>query len=81
MAWWVDLGFSWSTFAERGRLIGMFKYFTLEAGLRALQANYAWEGMDSDNGFTAAASLAATERKWFGGGFTVGGFLSVEGGF
>ncbi|MBW1807206.1 MAG: DUF3570 domain-containing protein [Deltaproteobacteria bacterium] len=81
VAWWADLGFSWSTFAERGRLIGMFKYFTLETGLRVLQANYAWEGMGSDNGFTNAASLAATERKWFGGGFTIGGFLSVEGGF
>ena len=81
IAWWAQIGCSWTAFPERGRLLGMFKYLSVEAALRTSRAYYQWEGSGSNNGFTSYAWLASDERQPFGGGWLFGGWLGFEGGF
>jgi hypothetical protein len=81
IAWWTRLGLSWMTFPRHGRLLAMFKYITLSASIRALHADYGWEGADSPNGFSSYESLASSERKVFSGGWNFGGWFAFEGGF
>jgi hypothetical protein len=82
VAWWTEPVLSWTIIPKRGRVLSMFKYLTLVLGAKVTSIDYAWEGLDQDNGFTAYPSLAARQtRRRFDGGMTFGGYLGLEGGF
>jgi hypothetical protein len=82
IAWWAEPALSWTLIPQRGRVLSLFKYLTLLLGARITSIDYAWEGMDQDNGFTCYSSLAALQtRRSFDGGMIFGGYLGIEGGF
>lgn len=82
VAWWAEPALLWTIIPERGRVLSMFKYLTMVLGAKVTSIDYAWEGMDQDNGFTSYPTLAARQiRSTFDGGMTFGGYLGIEGGF
>ncbi len=81
MAWWVESSAIWSIFAGDSRIIAIFKYLTMEAGLRLLRRDFMWEGADSNNGFTSYSSLVGDQRSRFEGGSQLGGWFGIVGGF
>jgi hypothetical protein len=82
VAWWAEPALDWTIIPVRGRVLSMFKYLTMVLGVRVESIDYAWEGLQQENGFTSFPSLAAQQsRGRFDGGFSIGGFLGIEGGF
>ena len=79
--WWATAGGNWTHFASRGRLLGMFKYVTLEGGFVFLQLLYATGGLDDPNAFSGWDSAAGGSRRAFAGGQSLGGWMRFEGGF
>jgi hypothetical protein len=79
--WWVAAGANWTRFASRGRLLGMFKYVTLEGGLVFLQLLYARDGLDAPSAFSGWDSAGGGNRRAFAGGDSPAGWMRFEGGF
>jgi hypothetical protein len=82
VAWWGEPALVWTIIPERGRVLSMFKYLTMALGAKIVSVDYAWEGLDKNNGFTSYPSLAAGQtRRNYDGGLSFGGYLGIEGGF
>ncbi len=67
--------------SERDRVLGMFRYLTLDIGVQATFANYRISGARSQDGFTSYPNLTSNQRENFQGGYTFGGTVGFEGGF
>lgn len=81
LAWWSSLGADWTLFQHRRRLLGLFRYLRLGTTLRLEQCLYDWQGVSSPDGFSGWESLAGGSRRAYAGGWRLGGWLEIEGGF
>jgi hypothetical protein len=82
VAWWTRLGIQLSLIPERGRLMGMFRYMNLELTGQLVRSDYNFEGLNSDNGVTRYAQIAAvTGREPFTGAWQFGGWFGLVAGF
>ncbi|RLB58331.1 MAG: hypothetical protein DRI34_05160 [Deltaproteobacteria bacterium] len=81
LAWWSSMGADWTMFQHRRRLLGMFRYLRLGATVRLEQRLYHWQGISSPDGFSGWEGLAGGQRRAYDGGWRLGGWLEIEGGF